>query len=66
MLIEMGPLLLRQGHELLVDKWSGELDKLDRILNNLKRANSHEAEEKRKWLQQKRTKIAEVLACLSK
>lgn len=66
LLLDMGPMLVRQADELLLEKWADELRKLERIIGQLGRSTARDAVEKRKRLSQKRERIAEVLSCLSK
>ncbi|WP_080840513.1 tRNA (adenine(22)-N(1))-methyltransferase [Cohnella massiliensis] len=60
----MGPLLLREGGELFRRKWSGEIAKRDRILEQLRLSEAPETAEKAKEWERTTTLYREVLACL--
>lgn len=64
--MEMGPLLLRKREPLLVDKWTYELGKLHRMMDQMKRSSSATALHKRQQLASLCSQIEEVLLCLQK
>ncbi|MWV45269.1 tRNA (adenine-N(1))-methyltransferase [Paenibacillus sp. HJL G12] len=66
LLLRMGPWLLKGPTSTLTDKWNGELDKLQGILNSLSASKLESAEMKSRQLREEMDQIKEVLACLQK
>lgn len=63
-LLKFGPLLIRNGGDAFVAKWEYELDKRDKILQRLGRAETGEGLERRRILGEETNTIREVLRCL--
>lgn len=66
MLLEMGPWLLRAPNQAFMDKWQGEIAKLEGILKSLSRSELASAEAKRNQISEQIRTITEVLECLPK
>ncbi len=66
MLLEMGPWLLRTPNQAFLDKWQGEITKLEGILKSLSRSELASAEAKRTQISEQIRTITEVLECLPK
>ncbi|MFF2090303.1 tRNA (adenine(22)-N(1))-methyltransferase [Paenibacillus sp. NPDC058174] len=64
LLLQMGPHLLRQPTDVLVDKWRLELEKLERICAQLALSELPQASEKREQFRAQMKAIEEVLHCL--
>lgn len=63
-LIQMGPYLLRNPNDVLQKKWRFELDKLDKICQQLALSDQQLAVKKRKQFKDEMNAIEEVLKCL--
>ncbi len=64
LLIRMGPHLLREGSPTLADKWRGEIQKLERIRQQMSASDLPEAAKKREQFQWDIERIEEVLQCI--
>lgn len=63
-LYRMGPYLLRQGEELLHNKWQHEHGKLAKISKQMEKSDLPESREKQAQLKAEMDTIQEVLSCL--
>jgi tRNA (adenine22-N1)-methyltransferase len=66
LLLQMGPVLLKQPNGAFLSKWQGEIAKLEGILASLSRSELESAEEKRNKIKAQITTISEVLSCMPK
>ncbi|ASA23590.1 tRNA (adenine(22)-N(1))-methyltransferase [Paenibacillus donghaensis] len=65
-LLQMGPWLLQAPNSVFMEKWQGEIRKLEGILSSLSRSELEAAELKRVEIKAQIKQIAEVLECLPK
>ncbi|WP_410514481.1 class I SAM-dependent methyltransferase [Paenibacillus sp. BR2-3] len=66
LLLQMGPWLLKSPNAAFVNKWEGEISKLESILTSLSRSELESAEDKRMAIRARIQEITEVLQCLPK
>ncbi len=64
-LYKMGPYLLRSPKTVFVQKWYGELDKLDHICKQMNDSDNMDASKKLKQFEEDIAVIREVLQCIS-
>lgn len=64
LLLEMGPLLIRQGGAVFRRKWEQEIAKRKRIARQIGQSSAPDREQKRKMWESAAAEIREVLACL--
>jgi tRNA (adenine22-N1)-methyltransferase len=65
-LLRLGPHLSARPSPLFFAKWLGELEKLDRIIAGMAKAETEAARIRRKELIEQRKRLEEVLSCLQK
>jgi tRNA (adenine22-N1)-methyltransferase len=64
LLLEMGPLLIRQGGAVFRRKWEQEMAKRERIARQIGQSSAPDRDEKRQYWESAVSEIREVLACL--
>jgi tRNA (adenine22-N1)-methyltransferase len=65
-LLQMGPYLMEQASPVWFLKWEGEIEKLEKICDQLRRSTSETSKQKEAELRQEILEIKEVLHCLRK
>lgn len=65
LLLRLGPHLVRRPSAVFCRKWEREIEKMSRIVDNLRRSETEEAAAKRAELEKQIRQIGEVLRCLS-